>query len=315
MPAVAAAILTGSAPRGGHDGVEVMLIESDSAQFWESPWETDAPSIAVPRWTVLIPFFNERALLPATLASLAAQDVPFELILIDNASTDGSGDVAVATCQRLGVAFKLLTDRRPGKVNALETGLARTKTHFVATCDADTLYPTDYLRQAQTLLEARGAVAGGAYFVTRNATADEHQAAAARIARAAALLPAQCHTGGAGQVFCVDALRHAGGFDASLWGYVLEDHEVMHRMAKFGPLAYGGLLWCTPSPRERDRDSIRWTLLERMLYHATPGPARDWFFYAFLARRLAARRLTSDRIRERQFYAQGDFSGGTPHPA
>lgn len=294
-----------------------MLHETTDFQNWDSPWDTVAerePDPA-PHWTVLIPFFNERTLLNGTLASLAAQDVPFELILIDNASTDGSADIAAATCRRLGLAFTLLTDRRPGKVNALQTGVARTRTRYVATCDADTIYPTDYLRQAALLLEAAGAIAGGAYFAAPHATADDHRKASTRMARAAKLLPAQCHTGGAGQVFRTHALRQAGGFDAARWGYVLEDHEILHRIAKLGPLAYGGKLWCAPSPRERDRDSIRWTLVERILYHVTPGPARDWFFYDFLGRRLAARRLTSDRIRERQFYAQPDFSAGIPRPA
>ncbi|GGA56091.1 glycosyltransferase [Sphingomonas psychrolutea] len=292
-----------------------MLHETNDFQNWDSPWDTVAEPASAPRWTVLIPFFNERALLNGTLASLAAQDVPFELILIDNASTDGSADIAAATCRRLGLAFTLLTDRRPGKVNALQTGVARTRTRYIATCDADTIYPADYLRQAALLLEAQGAVAGGAYFAAAHATAEDHREASARMARVAKLLPGQCHTGGAGQVFRTDALRQAGGFDAARWGYVLEDHEIMHRMAKLGPLAYGGRLWCAPSPRERDRDSIRWTLVERILYHVTPGPARDWFFYDFLGRRLAARRLTSDRIRERQFYAQPDFSGGIPRTA
>jgi glycosyltransferase involved in cell wall biosynthesis len=281
-----------------------MLLESQYYPEWGAPGQRPAAT-ALPRWSVLIPFFNEREFLDGTLASLAAQNVPFELILIDNGSTDGSGAVAAATCRRLGLAFTLLVERRPGKVNALQTGVQRARTRFVATCDADTLYPVNYLRQAERLLET-GAVAGGAYFVTPTATEQDHVEAAKRMARAARLFPAQCHTGGAGQVFRTDVLRRAGQFDALRWGYVLEDHEIMHRMAKFGRLAYGEGLWCAPSPRPRDRESIRWTLAERILYHATPEPARDWFFYQFLARRLAARRLSSDRIRERHFYAEPD---------
>jgi glycosyltransferase involved in cell wall biosynthesis len=292
-----------------------MLLDQQDYHIWDSPWEEVSAPVPTPSWTVLIPFFNERNFLDGTLASLAAQDTPFELILIDNGSTDGSGDVAAATCRRLGVAFTLLTERRPGKVNALQTGVNRTRTPFVATCDADTLYPADYLRQAELLLERDGAVAGGAYFVTPTASAEDHDLAEKRMARSARLFPAQCHTGGAGQVFRTDALRQVGQFDAGRWGYVLEDHEIMHRMAKLGTLAYGGDLWCAPSPRERDRESIRWTLAERILYHVTPGPARDWFFYDFLSNRLAQRRLTSDRIRERQFYARPDFTGGMPQVA
>jgi hypothetical protein len=66
-------------------------------------------------------------------------------------------------------------------------------------------------------------------------------------------------------------------------------------------MGYSGDLWCTPSPRERDRDSIRWTLFERLLYSAAAPAAGDWFFYTFLARRLQRRRLLSNRIRERQY--------------
>ena len=296
-----------------------MLLESNEFQVWDSPWETVTTPFVPCNWTVLVPFFNERDFLDGTLASLASQDIPFDLILIDNGSTDGSADLAVATCRRLGLAFTLLVERRPGKVNALNAGVARTRTAFVATCDADTLYPADYLRQAEALLEARGAVAGGGYFVPPTATDQDHAAASRRIERAARLLPGQCHTGGAGQVFRTEALRRAGQFDAARWKLVLEDHEIMHRMAKLGSLAFGGGLWCAPSPRERDRESIRWTLIERILYHVTPGAARDWFFYDFLAGRLAARRLTSDRIRERQFqpgdFAPREFGDGATVPA
>lgn len=254
-------------------------------------------------WTVVIPFFNERAFIASTLESLATQDVPFVLILIDNGSTDGSGSAAAAACRRLGLRYTLLVERQPGKVNALTTGIAQVGTRYVATCDADTAYPSDYLRQAGRLLDG-GAVAAGACFVSPGADPQEQARAGRRIERAATVFPRQCHTGGAGQVFRTAALRRAGQFDSRRWGYVLEDHEIMHRIARLGAIAYSGAFRCTPSPRDRDRESIRWTLSERLAYHLTPGIARDWFFYSFLARRLAGRRLTSDRIRERAFQTQ-----------
>lgn len=277
-----------------------MYLESSDFRSWDRPWEP-LPAVVIPcSWTVIVPFFNERDLIGATLESLAAQDMRFELLLIDNGSTDGSGAVAAAACARLGLAHTLLVETRPGKVNALATGVDLVRTCYVATCDADTLYPRDYLRQAARLLD-RGAVAAGAYFVAPGADEADHAKAARRMMRSAALLPDQCHTGGAGQVFRTAALRRAGQFDARRWGYVLEDHEILHRVGKHGPIAYGDSFWCAPSPRERDRASIRWTLVERLAYHLTPQPARDWFFYGFLARRLQHRKLTSDRIRERQF--------------
>lgn len=249
-------------------------------------------------WSVLIPFFNERELLPATIAGIAAQTVPAKLILIDNGSTDGSAAVAVAEARARGLDFVCLGEPFPGKVAALSTGLAHATTRWTATCDADTLYPPHYLESAATLLRQPGVVVAGAYFVAPGSDAATRDARARTIVLAARLLPRQCHTGGAGQSFCTAALKAAGGFDTGIWNYVLEDHEVIHRMMRRGAMRYAPELWCMPSPRERDRASIRWTLGERLLYSAAAPFAGDWFFYRFLAGRLGRRRLLSDSIRE-----------------
>ena len=265
------------------------------------------------RWTVLVPFFNEATCLEATLASLAAQSVPARVVLIDNGSTDDSGAIAAAACKRLGLDHQLIVERRPGKVAALKAGLARVASVYVATCDADTWYPPHYLAAAEHVL-ARGSAVAGAFFVSPSASARERRRAARRIGATAALLRGQCHTGGAGQAFRTDALRRAGGFDPRRWGYVLEDHEVVHRVLRQGGMRYAGDLWCCPSPRPRDRASIRWTLAERLLYCIAAPIAGDWFFYRFLAARLDARRLTSVAIRERQFQDVGPIARSRPHP-
>ena len=250
-----------------------------------------------------MPFFNERAFLPDTLTSLAAQDRPVRVILIDNGSTDGGGAVAKAVAERLGVDYLLLTEARAGKVHALAAGLRWADTRYVATCDADTWYPADYLSRAQRVLE-QGHVAAGACLVSDPADAEARERAGRKLLATARALPGQCHTGGAGQAFRTATLRAAGGFDAARWGWVLEDHEIIHRVMKHGTMGYAPGLWCAPSPRPRDRASIRWTLAERLIYSAAAPVAGDWFFYRFLGPRLAARRLTSDRIRERRFQSE-----------
>ncbi|MDH7973403.1 glycosyltransferase family A protein [Sphingomonas sp. AR_OL41] len=282
-----------------------MLLEAacdiDSVETGEQT-HAPAPGCVVPlcaaQWSVIIPFYNEVDFLPDTLASLAAQTRPFRLILVDNGSTDGSAARAMACCARLGLDATLLTERRPGKVFALATGLARVATPLVATCDADTWYPCDYLAEAETLLAAPGSVAAGAFFAGRDDRVAQRRKAL-HISIMPKLLRRQCHTGGAGQVFRTAALRRAGGFDARRWNYVLEDHEIIHRVHGEGTMSYGARFWCAPSPRERNRESIRWTLAERIVYHAMAPIAGDWFFYHFLARRLDRRRMTSERIRER----------------
>jgi glycosyltransferase involved in cell wall biosynthesis len=277
----------------------------DAARDFDFAEAFDAAPVPAPvvplrpaEWSVIVPFFNERDFLGLTLESLAAQTRHFKLILVDNGSTDGSAEMAMESCIALGLDWTLITERRPGKVFALTTGLARVRTPLVATCDADTWYPADYLAEAQTLLARPGTAAAGAFFADRDDKADQRRNAL-HIRVMPSLLRRQCHTGGAGQVFHTAALRRAGGFDAKLWNYVLEDHEIIHRVHREGGMKYSARFWCSPSPRPRNRESIRWTLGERILYHALAPVAGDWFFYRFLAARLDRRRMTSERIRER----------------
>lgn len=252
-------------------------------------------------WTVLIPFFNERDYIAATIASLARQTRRFTLVLVDNGSTDEGAAVAEAACRALGLDYLLVTERTPGKVAALRAGLGWVRTRWVATCDADTVYPPHYLEAAEAVLSRPGTVVAGAYFVPAEISEPARLSQAASFLTAARLLPRQCHAGGAGQAFCTRTLRAAGGFDAAQWNFVLEDHEVIHRVMRLGQMGYASDLWCSPSQRERDRDSIRWTLFERLLYSMAAPALGDWFFYTFLARRLQHRRLLSKCIRERQF--------------
>jgi glycosyltransferase involved in cell wall biosynthesis len=257
------------------------------------------------RWTVLLPFHNERAYLPKALAALAAQTEPFNLVLIDNGSTDASRDVATAVVSRLGLEARLIVEARPGKVAALAAGLALVDTPFVATCDADTFYPPEYLAQAERIMVSGRHVGAGAYFVADGATAGQRRAAAFHICAAGQLLRRQCHAGGAGQVFRTNALVAAGGFDPHRWNCVLEDHEIVHRVLKLGTMGYSASFWAAPSPRDRQRPSTRWSLGERIAYHLIASVAPDWFFYSFLGPRLRSRDLMSERLREQSFEPAG----------
>lgn len=110
-------------------------------------------------------FYNEEAFLERTVRSLLAQSgVNFEILLIDNASDDASVDIArQLAASDQGVRIRLLSEPRKGKINALQVGCAAAEGAIVATIDADTIYPTDYLMKAQTMLSEPGAVAALAF--------------------------------------------------------------------------------------------------------------------------------------------------------
>jgi len=257
------------------------------------------------RWSVVVPYYNERNYLPAMLASLIAQDFrPFQLILVDNASTDRSEDLARDILKDVaGITPVYLHEPRPGKVNALSCGLARVDTELVAFCDADTFYPPHYLTRCDEVFAASApdVVAVMAVNLSGPPTTGAPRRRQVKTMIVSKILSKQAHTGGFGQAFRTTALRSAGGYTSALWPFVLEDHEVMHRVFKHGRARHDFYLWCTPSNRRADRSKVDWTLTERLLYHVTPFALKDWFFYSFLARRFSARGLGQMNLRERNW--------------
>ena len=253
-----------------------------------------------PRWSVVVPVFNERAFLGRTLRSLAAQTAAFRAIVVDNGSTDGCIGMARELARELGMDAMFLEEARPGQVHALKRGIDAAATGFVAICDADTWYPPHYLETAARLFDRQGegCVAVAACNLPERPGLPRRMALWHKLT-AARLMPRQNHTSGACHCFRLSALRCAGGYDARIWPYVLKDHELMNRVLALGKQAYHRDLWCVPSQRRVDRAGVRWTLGERVLYHATPFGLKERFFRDFLAPRFAARGLADIALRKR----------------
>ncbi len=259
---------------------------------------------APPRWAVVLPFYNEENYLADTLRSLCEQSqFPAQIILVNNASTDNSADLArtiMGKYPHIDAVF--LSEPRPGKVNALQSGLAAVKTEFTATCDADTFYPPHYLTLAQRLFDKNPAASS---VMAIDIYIDVHTTRA-KIKRlktwlVSKVLPRQCHTGGFGQMFRTNELRQCGGFGTNIWPFVLEDHEIVHRVLKLGTSVYHRDLWCRPSERRTNGASVNWHLPEQILYHLTPWVFKDWFFYSFLAKKFQRRQLDNSKLRERSW--------------
>jgi glycosyltransferase involved in cell wall biosynthesis len=275
------------------------------------PESTLAPQAQTPAaWTVVIPYYNEKNFLPQTLQSLLKQSLAsFRLVLVDNASTDGTreaiGAVCAALCAR-GVEVVHLAEGRPGQVHALQRGLAHAHTEFTAVCDADTRYPPQYLERAERLFRQGGARVAAvlACGVRAHPLSLAGRAARLKCTLMGMLLAKQCHTGGFAHAFRTEALRRSGGYDAEVWPYVLKDHELMHRISKLGVGRYDFAHWCHASSRRAVRSGVRWSLPQRLLYHLTPFAAKDWFFYTFLAKRFARRGLADVALRAQPWQAQ-----------
>ena len=111
-----------------------------------------------PAYSVVVPAFNEEALLPATLASIraamAAVPLEGEVVVCDNNSTDGTAAAARAAGAR--VVF----EPHNQIARARNTGARAAAGGWLVFVDADSTISAPLLREALDLL-ASGRVAGG----------------------------------------------------------------------------------------------------------------------------------------------------------
>ncbi len=95
----------------------------------------------MPQLSVVIPVFDERENLPPLMeelrAALAAVDRSHEILLIDDGSTDGSGEWIDAEARRDPSVIAIRLERNSGQSAALAVGIARARGDVVVTLDAD----------------------------------------------------------------------------------------------------------------------------------------------------------------------------------
>lgn len=107
-----------------------------------------------PKISVLMPVHNGGAWLRAALDSILAQDFPdFELLAIDDASTDDSPQVLQAYAERES-RMRVLHPPQRGLVAALNCGIAAARAPFLARLDADDCARPQRLGRQLRYLEA-----------------------------------------------------------------------------------------------------------------------------------------------------------------
>ena len=101
-----------------------------------------------PHVTFVVPAYNEAASLPLTLARIAAAadalSLPFDTLVIDDGSTDGTADVVRNAPAALGARL-LRFSRNFGKEAALTAGLDHAEGDVVMCLDSDGQHPPELL--------------------------------------------------------------------------------------------------------------------------------------------------------------------------
>lgn len=112
------------------------------------------------RVSIIVPVYNRERLIVRCLDSIACQDWPdMEIIVVDNASSDGSIDAAMAWARehrRPGMDVKVLSETKRGACAARNSGFARSTGEFIVFFDSDDAMRPDLVRRAMDAFEERG---------------------------------------------------------------------------------------------------------------------------------------------------------------
>jgi glycosyltransferase involved in cell wall biosynthesis len=119
-------------------------------------------SSSQPSVTVIVPAFNEVENMSPLLAELSAKLPPgYEVIIVDDGSTDGTYEAAAAARTRHEFLQVLRHRTNLGKTAAIMTGLEQAGGEFVSVFDADLQFrPEDVVAQVEKLREGWDLVTG-----------------------------------------------------------------------------------------------------------------------------------------------------------
>jgi glycosyltransferase involved in cell wall biosynthesis len=127
-----------------------------------------APVLKDPLLSVVMPAYNERETIEEIIRRVLAVPVRLELIVVDDASTDGTRDILQDLARTLPITV-LSQPQNRGKGAALRAGFAAVRGDIVVIQDADLEYsPEEYPSLIELICAGRADVVYGSRFIGRH---------------------------------------------------------------------------------------------------------------------------------------------------
>ncbi len=249
------------------------------------------------KYTIVIATYNRSADLRATLGSLAGlrPDGPWEVIIVDNNSTDGTRQAVEEAARTFPVELRYLFEGQQGRSPALNAGIRAARGSIIATTDDDVRVPADWLtRAAAGLSRLQCEYVGGRVLPIwggpRPAWLPDHGGKQWAVVALLDYGPAPLEFGarvplGVNMAFTREAFERAGGFDPGTGrrAGTLLGQEVRE--------------WCI---RARAAGVRGWYVPELALEHIIPASRltkayfRRWFYWRGVSRALLYERSGLD---------------------
>jgi glycosyltransferase involved in cell wall biosynthesis len=120
--------------------------------------------------SVVVPAYNEAATLGEVVAKLLKVPCLLEIVIVDDCSTDGTGELALQLSETYPQVSLVRHERNAGKTAALKSGFALTTGQVVIVQDADLEYdPVEIYGVIRPILEGHADVVFGSRFLVRRA--------------------------------------------------------------------------------------------------------------------------------------------------
>lgn len=120
---------------------------------------TKTKTASTPVVTVITPVYNGEPYLAETIASIQAQTFEdFEHIIVDDCSTDSTGQIAQEAIARdLRLSYLCAPANFGGPAGPRNLGIARARGRYIAFCDADDLWAHDKLERQVAVMQSSDA--------------------------------------------------------------------------------------------------------------------------------------------------------------